>query len=977
SDTHYFRKILGITFTNKAANQLKERIIHFLSLIKEGKGDHLLTPIAEKTGLEKDLLCTRAQKVYEEILVNYGSFDICTIDKFIQKVVRSFARDLGLNQHFEVSLSESDIWDEVIENWLISFGSGNNTDDKKLLDFGRSLWRQKQTWDLKRNLHAFCKATLFTGNLNNIPLDFEAIQAKHKEWRKELKAVRDGFSAFLDVLKKGGIELPDLMGGAKGIGSSIQNHIIRVGTTKPADRTINAVKNFPDGLFSKKNLHLLGTLESQPDYPKIQGFMANVDLEDFYLKNVFLNNTTALSLAARLKELFEEYVFDTGQQPIATFKKLVHEIVSKEPIPFIYERIGNRYKHFFIDEFQDTSVLEFEDFIPLIENGLSEGFKSILVGDAKQSIFRFKGGEAQQFVDLPQFSPEIVSQVIREKEGAFERAYYQDNSLDTNWRSCKNIIHFNNHLFNNQKVSSFRVNITEKELFGIPQKSIKAFDFAQQKTQNEIDGYVEITQVEEDSSEWDWTVKKVKECLNSGIAASEICILVRFNKHATAIVELFLEEGIAVKASNALFLSASENLGLLINALEYLVKPNPVSAFQVVYKRNQKAGKPLNYESLKNYMDDPVLGKLKGVSGAFSFAHYVQCLGQILEIPMNDLFVQSFYSLVQDFEKNHGFDVPVLIEKWYSQYYKSNVEIAESEDQVQVLTYHKSKGLEFGTVLIPQIGIKSGGSAREDEIWVEFDGVANLIKPGRLKETSLESIYTEAREKDVLDRLNNYYVACTRAERNLFLEVYDWSEGKWFLDGVKEMKFELKETADKTIFWHGEIAHIKKETLKANSESYAPDLFYGNPSIVVAGSLRDEEQNQRVFGNEVHDLLASLEHKSDLEKGLSEKAWVSSAVDLRTEVIRILDLPDVQNWFDGTPKQVLNEREFLVNGKVLRPDRIMEFEHNWVVVDYKTGSELPKHKKQVFDYKTALERQTGKSVVGYVLYTHNGVLNKV
>lgn len=962
-EASYFKQILGITFTNKAANELKERVLVFLKALYLGDNQDLQNIVMEQTALSEQVLKERAKKCYEAILVDYGEFSIMTIDKFVQRIVRGFSRELGLQSGFEVSLNEEEMWAEVIETWVMGYGSNTQSDDEKLNRFAVENYKEKSKWDVQHGLIHFAKSVLGRKSVLKVT---DQILDQYSEWQKELSTIQAKCTSLVKQLKSLGFSDVDFKYKAQGFLANIE----KIGSGEfdrfVAKRFPALLESFPEGILGKE-CDRESELVMLPEMQQFLEFARGLDREDVYLKSLFVAKKSMLVLAGRLTELFNMFCEDQNQQPISTFKERVNKVVENEPVPFIYERIGNRFKHFFIDEFQDTSPKEFENFIPLIENGMGEGKSSYLVGDAKQSIYRFKGGDADQFVGLPKFSERITSEVMKEREATFGIHFHPDNTLDTNWRSSEKVVEFNNNLFSKENVRRYRMPIKSGVIAAISEKMVEAYDKSEQKWKAE-GGYVSVTkrsQEELEQEPWEWTRKTIEELVKEGIPHSEISVLVRTNKDSQELVEYLLEKKLAVRSSNAITIGISKAVGVLVAALRYMVNDNTLDQFKMHYYLLDYKQNEVSLSEVIAKIDAGAIKLEEYLEDSISFIQLIQKLIRVLDIEISDLFVQYFLSMVQDFERIFGFDIPLFLKKWDKELMSSNVEVNERQESIEVLTMHKSKGLEFGTVLLPQVG-KMGKGGEAPLVSFDYQGTPVLTPVNKLEGTKLEHLYTQENEAKAMDFINLLYVGCTRAANNLLLEVNDNEIGEWVCQSAEGLGLKLLQENHWT--W-GTLKKNQKDEDTDISGGISSCLTQGGAKVVVASKLRDDVQDQRIFGSELHDVLSGIVEPSDLELSIERRKWVSSKEDLLKGAQDVLAMGDELGWFQAGVS-VYNERDFWVSGELLRPDRVMDFGDHVVVVDYKSGEQSAKHEEQVQGYVRLIEALFKKPTKGILLYTN-------
>lgn len=988
----YFQHILAITFTNKAANEMKERIVEnlkqFASVEILDSPSDMFLKIVEETNLNQQLIQKRAKLILEEMLTKYGSFSVSTIDSFTHKIIRNFAFDLGLPINFDVELKSKNLLDLAVDKLIAQIGIDDEITEF-LIDYSLQNIEEDKSWDftntLKDNASVLLTETdrlhyLSTANFSlNKFKELSTKLFKHKK-QLELAFKKIGMDS-LNFLKEHDIEqnfyrnyLPnyykkfihfneqhDTIGFDSDLDKKMAEGVFYSKTTDESKKLI--IDSLSDEISSQYEVSKHYFLENYPSY---------------LLATMVSSKIAAHAVLNNLNKALQELKKDKNLLLNAEFNQLISDEIKNQPAPFIYEKLGTKFKHFFIDEMQDTSALQWENLIPLIENALSqEGGSLMLVGDAKQSIYRWRGGKTEQFISLS-----------TDEKTTSNNPFYiekQLKNLDTNYRSFQTIIDFNNDFFTH--IAQYFQNETHRKLF--------LSTVNQKATPTKKGGYVQVSFVEkqeEDEDNYQPYLAKIESIINNldtNFNKNDVCILVRKNKEGVAVANYLIEKNIQVVSSESLLISNNKKVNFIINLLTYLTKPSDeLIKFDCLnfLHEHLKIEIP-THEFINQFVKKQpsfVFKLLAAYSVEFNHNVFFQKnLYDAIEYVIHgfklteqsDAYIQYFLDFVLDFQSKELNSLNGLLDEWETQKDSLSIIAPENINAVRIMTIHKAKGLEFPIVIFPfdleirrELKGQTWISLAQDDL---FDGLQtmkiNVTQKLEKLGTRGADLYNQRQEELMLDNFNLLYVVLTRAVEQLYVisETKKSDNIRWYSDLFKSFLNE-KFSDSSEIFEFGNPVKVsiqedrsknnRLETIQQQNFIHT-SLTNTNINIVTSeskwwGTTLQEATN---FGNKMHQLLAHIETENDVENvintALQNGFLAQSEVEIFKDAIEaIVHHPKINSYFQSN-LLIFNEREILTSAaEIVVPDRLIITQNEAIIIDYKTGKELQEHENQINNY---------------------------
>lgn len=998
-----FRKILAITFTNKAAQEMKDRVIRALKELANPKKDEV-SPLSKilisELNLDTLQLQQRAENLLRAILHNYSDFGIGTIDSFTHRIVRSFAYDLGLPMNFEVELEKEEMLQKAVDKLMSKIGIDDEI-TKTLLKFSEEKTDDEKGWQIETELKYTANyllkesGTLHAERLRNLSLpDFSEIRTK-------LYLLTKGFEdkitlhsqKALDLIKSSGLSMEDFSQGNKGIFAWFQNinkqdyralatpnsFVLKTieenkWTSGAAARNSNApmVMAISDRL---RELFSVIKAEVQFHYPK------------YVTRSAIRRHLYSLAVLNELEKILKEFREEDSVIHISEFNHIISKVVVEQPVPYIFEKLGARYSHFLIDEFQDTSVLQWENLLPLIENGLAENNFSMVVGDAKQAIYRWRSGDVEQFVFLPSLLNKDENPLMQDRESSLKR-HFLEQELDKNFRSRKEVVDFNNDLFYklSAELSTHYKGIYER--------------VAQKVKPGNDGGYVELrTPKREGKSEFvnleytTETISLVHDLLGEGWQKRDIALLVRENRQGSLLANALIAEGIPVLSSDSLLIRNSPLICCIVSLLRVLEHPEDRIALTDAIDYLNKTGRG-NYPLHALQQNK---AKLKDALAAFGITEdlnylsvlplYQQCESLIRTIFPNEqknAWVVFFLDELLRFGTTRNPDRESFFAWWDDRARNASVVIPEGTDAVNIMTIHKSKGLEFPVVIIPFLNWKQRNQA--DTIWIEPHDeeiptleTALVSESKDLKQSSIANQYLREVDKKVLDQMNLLYVGCTRAIDRLYLlsQQGEQKEDPTNVPGWLN-KIYASELSESAVIQFGEKStpsvNRKTEVSEFISLSAGEGKWTGKVRVrKYSEESWGEELTKRETGIIFHSLLQKVTTSDSIEEVVATA--VNSgyiAAESKSETIALLksvtEHTDLRKYFETTSIS-FSELDILIPGeKASRPDRVVVTKDEAIVLEYKSGAESEDHVNQVKHYKSLLERMGYAKISGKLIY---------
>jgi ATP-dependent exoDNAse (exonuclease V) beta subunit len=992
SDLFMFQKVLAITFTNKAAGEMKERVLSNLEAFAEGDENDLLKIILSETALEATLIKERSKKILGAILQNYSAFSITTIDSFTHKIIKSFAYDLGLSLNFEVEMDAISLLNEAVDVLISKIGT-----DKKLtnllIDYSLDKTDDDKSWDISKDLNDFARVLLNEEDVKHFRAlahkeldDFFDLKNRLQKANKEIEREYEVFGTeVLSFIEASGAQILDFAQRGE-----CPNHFQKLTKLRSLksddlkfdgrlDKTIEEGKNLYAG---KVTASVKDTIEGISEQLRLYYYQSK-DLytrtySNYLLNKITLKSIIPLAVLNNINSELNTIKEDNNIRLNAEFNQLISDNIKDEPAPYIYERIGQRFQHYFIDEMQDTSVLQWQNLIPLIENALAqENSNLLLVGDGKQAIYRWRGGKAAQFIDLgaKQENPFNIQKEIK--------------SLETNFRSYSEIINFNNSFF--QHTSNFLQNESYKKLF---------YEGNTQLENNKKGGFVSLTFLDKEEEKDEEKVKypkKVLEKINQlkeDFYLNEICVLTRTKKDGIAVADYLSDNGISIISSETLLLKNNAKINFIIDVLHVIQNANDEEKrFEVLYflyvhlqvkipkhaffKKHIKLTNAVIFDDLKSY----------GISFNFSVFQQVPFYEKIEEIirgfnlvDSSNAYVQFFLDVVLE-QQRKVTDIGDFLEFWELKKDKLSIVASENANAVQVMTIHKSKGLEFPVVIFPcdveiyrQISPKIWfDDLPEDyqfkELLVDYKKDLSLINARGLE------IYNQQREELELDNFNLLYVSLTRAVEQLHVITEKKISAKGaenvnhysgiFINYLKEQNLWQE---DLLAYTFGNMGRIQKKEA-ATSLTEIHEKFISTPwqehNIILlasASKLWNTAQGEAIdFGNLFHEILSKISTNNDVEsivaqyhqQGLINEVQLKS---IKEAIYSVVNHSELKPYF-SEEVTVFNEREIVdIDNQVVIPDRLVFNAQNEVtIIDYKTGNPSIEHHQQLLRYERVLK----------------------
>ncbi len=1002
---------------------MKERILKSLKELSSGQhsgGTNTLQALlTTELRITDEELKKRSRYLLQEILHNYADFAICTIDSFVHRIIRTFAYDLKLSVNFNIETDEENVLSQCIDELISEIGNDPRLTEI-MLEFSKNRIDDNKNWQIDADIKNFAGNIIDENNrlqldkLKNTSVE-QFVQLKEKlhrfilEFEQRLKAWAE---AAFDLLKKTNLSPENFYRGNSGIYSyfkKIRNKEFDGESllTSYVRQTIDENKWYATKNNESENAAIDGISAGiQQLFIDIEQYRA-ANTEKYYLYSSVFKNIYALTVINEIEKLILKFKEEQNILFISEFNNRISEVILKEPVPFIYERIGEKYKHFLIDEFQDTSVVQWHNLLPLIDNSLSEGQFSMVVGDGKQSIYRWRGGEVDQFADLPKINNHFNNEYtpLREQNLISHHAVKQ---LNSNFRSRSGIVHFNNELFR-----FFSQSLLEEH-----GKKIYT-DLEQQHNPAKDRGFISIDFIKhaEDNEETEALVlAKLKEYielnLQKGFHYKDIAVLVRFNSTGNRVADYLMQQSIPVVSSDSLLLAKAAEISFIINALQYINNNYNLTAASaiVTYLCANRYIDALYEHDLLSRLNSTV--KPSSLDALLQEHDYSFNRNYFLSLPLYDccvelinlfalntsnaLYMQFFLDEVIAFTQNNSSNINVFIEWWDKRKTKASVILPAGINAVSIMTIHASKGLEFPVVIVPYCDwtVKS-----LDYVWINIadEGIQDLpvtlVKTSKdIKQTSYKNIAVLEEEKQVLDNLNLLYVALTRPENHLHIisripKNYQENIYKWLCVYLKQ-KGLFKD--DLFYYPYGEwVENSEVHKVLLKEDSILKGLHIRNWKNIIRIKQANEAiwnvealEEKRDKGILMHYVLSKIKYLNDVEQAINtcvyegvlpEKDKAETAAAIHT----LLANPGISRFFEaGLP--VKNEGSILTaEGQTLRPDRLV-FDKDLVhVIDYKTGAASEIYHQQLARYAQALRELGCTNIKKHLIYIHEGIVEEV
>lgn len=1005
-----YRKILAITFTNKAVEEMKGRIINSLSdFSKEElpeKAEELLMVLARETGLSPATIQDKAKAIIKNIIHNYASFDISTIDKFTHKVIRAFAHDLNLPVSFDVSLETDSLLQEAVDA-LIAKAGENEVLTSLLVDFSVDKTDNDKSWDVTYELFEIGRLLVNENNRNELHQfkdktieEFLLIKEKLKQAVKSLEEECSMLGNELNaLLEQKGIDPKSFSAG------HFPNHIgyIQKGTLNNTHKKYYSAEDIKINKTAKDR----GLIEASTDelLSTLLRVYKNYEKRNFY--TAFLKNITPLSLLNSISIELERIQKEQNVLSISEFNAIIHKEIQNQPAPFIYERLGERYRHFFIDEFQDTSEMQWQNLIPLIDNSLaSEDLTGIrgslmIVGDPKQSIYRWRGGKAEQFIALskPNFNPFSNP----------DRALVQ---LGKNYRSYSEVIGFNNDFFS--FLSGEFSDADYRELYS---------NNSRQENNTKQGGYVnisflpEVLNQDEDSPGkeemyLDAVMNIIVKAKERGFMYKDIVLLTRKRRPGVLLATYLTEKGIPILSSETLLIENSAEVKLIINLLRYLKSNENIEAkayFLYFVARNKNLPQGIHNfieEGMAQPDEDTLETWLAGYGIAISFKttrkkslyEAVETIvNAFIRHKSNQSYVQYFLDLVLERDVRVQAGIADFLEYWDTNCSKFSIPSPEGNDAVRIMTIHKSKGLEFPVVIFP-FAEEDYARAPRSKMWLDLDDETFEFQRALIdskKEVSeygekAAELYTIKEQEELLDNVNILYVALTRAEEQLFIVTNRNFTSRGELTNNMSSYF-VKYLQSKNLFDNvvdeyefgtpeklsGESRPLKaQEIIKVVKENFDPRYVkIAQREALMWGTT----QLQAIeFGNVMHEILSYIKTVNDIPVAIIKAIELGLIIKSQEDEVRktlheVITHPELAVFFEPG-LTIMNEQSIIKkNVQTVKPDRVALKGSEAYLLDYKTGMHLQKYELQLARYEDALIQMGFTVIKKTLVYIGDGI----
>jgi ATP-dependent helicase/nuclease subunit A len=1047
-----YRHILAVTFTNKATAEMKERILGELEKIARGqefiagKQNIYAAKLLEKMpGKSFDQLHEQAKKIYSAILHDYSRFAVSTIDSFVQRIIRSFAYEIGLDAGFKLQLNTDIVKEDLADRLFILLD-----EDEKLRDWvsdmAMSRLEEGKAWNFRGDMVQLSgelfkeKFQDFESSLKQIPdahKAFSAMQQKlHATTSQFEKKWKELCAQGLSVLNSNGIAIEDFPYKGSSFAAIWRKplpDVLKAGISSRVNDVLNDTSKMYSKTMDAATRSKIANAENQI-FNSLQGLVKFLETEVTRYKtaNAISRNLRTLRLMQVFSEQLSHYRSDNNVLLISDTHLLLRQLTQDTEASFIYEKIGTHYHHFLIDEFQDTSGFQWDNFKPLLENTLAEGRYNLLVGDVKQAIYRWRNGDWRL--------------LLEDVERDLSPFNVKNHSLQDNRRSAKSIIEFNNYLFDvaPRLLQNELTNALDNAPENVRQKLItnsynniivKAYESSFQHIPETASDqgkvaikFVELTLENGEKAEYDELVlpqlhERICELLQQGYLAADIAVLTRKNDEARKVIEYLMAAQqqpdsmqYNLLSADALLLENNDAVSIIISALQWLASGQKLALVQL---RQRVSRYRKTYTSdynifVKNQDDaDPVLPATfkssVNILRQLALPEMINALIRIFELQENDentAYLLAFQDVVGEWSRYGEEGLLQFLQYWEEERSRKSLPAAINTNAVEVLTIHKSKGLAFTVLLIPYLNWKIKPDATKAiQLWVETDqtefndvAVVPVRYSNDLQQTAFAYDYFEEYLLGVMDSLNMLYVATTRARSCII----GWAP--------KPEKTEELSTIDRLLYKMAKEKHAgssitimpvqdayDEATLEwvygKNESTISPKPIPSQPSMpallqsnwqqrlaILYKPLQTEQQQAlqlpRQQGVLLHEALAMLQHPKELDTVINQMilrglVTESQQVNLRQTLRKIVDQPLLNGWKNNSLNR-LGEREIITPTKqIRRPDLILYNNNETLVIDFKfteDKSELTSHQFQVREYVTLLQQLGFANVQGHLLY---------
>ena len=989
-----YRNILAITFTNKAVHEMKSRIVGSLTEFSKDepsdKAQDLMQHLAVETDLSIIQIKTKSQQIIKHIIHNYAAFDISTIDKFTHKVIRAFAHDLNLPMTFEVTLDTENLLIEAVDAIIAQAGE-DETLTKLLIDFTMEKTDDDKSWDISREILETGRLVLNENHRNEIThfqdksiAEFVEIKNKLAEACKVLETENIAFAndAF-SVIEKNGIDTKSFSAG------HFPNHIISIqkGNFNPKNKTYHETEDIKINKTAKDRAIIENSI---PELLQIlNSIYKNFEKRDFY--KAFLKNITPLSLLNTVSKELAKIQSEQNVLSISEFNAIIHREIQNQPAPFIYERLGERYRHFFIDEFQDTSEMQWQNLIPLIDNATSSEFEGekgtlMIVGDPKQSIYRWRGGKAEQFIELSK------------DQNPFNNPDKKLEHLDKNYRSYSQIIEFNNDFF--QFLSNEFEHEDYKDLYE---------NHSTQKINDKMGGYVNISfipKVETSEDEEEVldktelyalaTLNTIQKVKSQGFEYKDIVILTRKRDQGIAIANYLTKQGIPLLSSETLMIQNATEVRFIIHLLKYLKNNADLEAkahflhYVAEHIQDKLPVHDFIAKGMSLFQESEFENWLMSFDISLSFQNIRKkslyeaveiIVSKFLNPKISNAYVQYFLDIVLERDVRNQAGISDFLNYWDKNGEKFSIPSPEGKNAVRIMTIHKSKGLEFPVVIMP-FAEEDYNRKPKDKLWLNAEqGDFGLPKVLIDNSSAVEGfgeeaklVYDQKKQEELLDNINVLYVALTRAEEQLYVISKDLKPRKDGEYPSNMASFFIKYLINELVFDENKLEYEFGNPTKLSVEKKHVDtsktihlvLEILNPKNIKIAQREalmwgTHQQEAIEYGNVVHEILSFIKTKNDIDRAIT-KSIESGLITVGQKEIVNKTIHEIVNHTELEPyfseeNEILNEQTIIrKEGKTVKPDRMVFAKNKEVfLLDYKTGVHDPKYQLQLENYQKAIE----------------------